>query len=340
MNKINSQKPNPNISVIIVCWNSANYLSRCLNSLSAQTNRNFEVIIVDNDSKDNSVLGLEENYPNLDLRIEHLESNLGFAVANNIGARLARGKWLALLNSDAFPEPDWLEQLVRAADDNPKFTFFASRQIQANTPELLDGTGDVYHVSGLGWRQNYNHLTSKYGIQPGEIFSACAAAALYSRDDFLKVGGFDEDYFSYFEDIDLGFRLRLIGGRCFYVPKAVVYHIGSASTGVRSDFSVYYGYRNLEWTYFKDMPSVLFWFYLPLHIAVNFFFLIYFSFKGLGSAIWRAKMDALRELPAMLEKRRTIQRERRVSITDIHRVMSRNWLTPFLSFIKRNMDKS
>jgi GT2 family glycosyltransferase len=227
----------PLVSVIIVIWNSKKYLPACLDALLAQTNKDFEIVIMDNGSTDLEYLDLEENYPELEMTIKKLNENLGFAVANNIGARLARGKWLALLNADAFPEPDWLEQLLRAADDNPEFTFFASRQIQANTPELLDGTGDTYHVSGLAWRQNYNHPVSKYGIQSGEVFSACAAAALYLRDDFIKVGGFDEDYFSYHEDVDLGFRLRLIGGRCLYVPQAVVYHVGSASTGKTSDFA-------------------------------------------------------------------------------------------------------
>ena len=336
MNKINSQKPNPNIYVIIVCWNSANYLSRCLNSLSAQTNRNFEVIIVDNDSKDNSAVRLEENHPDLDLRVEHLGSNKGFAVANNIGARLARGKWLALLNADAFPEPDWLEQLIRAADDNSEFTFFASRQIQANTPELLDGTGDAYHVSGLAWRQNYNHLASKYGVQSGEVFSACAAAALYLRDDFIKVGGFDEDYFSYFEDVDLSFRLRLIGGRCFYVSQAVVHHVGSASTGKASDFAFYHGHRNLVWTFFKDMPAALFWVYLPFHMLMNIFFSVSFFFKGKGNIVLKSKIDAFRALPATLRKRKHIQQSRTVSAQEIHRVIIKGLFAPYRAARERN----
>ena len=140
------------------------------------------------------------------------------------GARLARGQWLALLNADAFPEPDWLERLLEAAETIPN-AFFASRQIQANSTELLDGEGDVYHISGLAWRRNYGlPVLEKFDTE--EIFSSCAAAALYPRQAFLDAGGFDEDYFSYHEDVDLGFRLRLKGLRCFYVPKAVVYHVG------------------------------------------------------------------------------------------------------------------
>jgi GT2 family glycosyltransferase len=121
----------------------------------------------------------------------------------------------------------------------------------------LDGAGDEYHVSGLAWRRFYNHLANGYGLKPEEVFGACAAAAMYRREDFLKIGGFDEDYFSYFEDVDLSFRLRLAGGRCLYVPDAIVHHVGSASTGKLSDFVVYYGHRNLVWTFFKDMPGTL-----------------------------------------------------------------------------------
>jgi GT2 family glycosyltransferase len=331
--------PSPLISVILVTFNSAANMPRCLESLASQTLRNFEIIVVDNGSTDNGIGCDKKRFHDVSFLVKKLNQNFGFAVANNIGARLARGKYLALLNADAFPEPDWLEQLVQAAHENPKFTFFASRQIQANTPELLDGTGDEYHVSGLAWRQNYNHLAGKYGLQPGEVFSACAAAALYSRDDFIKVGGFDEDYFSYHEDVDLGFRLRLIGGRCFYVPQAVVYHVGSASTGKASNFSFYYGHRNLVWTFFKDMPPVLFWAYLPLHMFMNIFFSVSFLLTGKGMVVLKSKIDAFRTLPAVLRKRKNIQQSRTVSSREIHRVMIKGLLAPYWASRERNKRK-
>ncbi len=293
-------------------------------------------MIIDNGSTDGRVLQLQEKYPDLQLTINRLDANLGFASANNIGARLACGKWIALLNADAFPEPDWLERFLEAAEMHPH-AFFTSRQIQAGDPICLDGEGDNYHVSGYAWRKNYGRPV--YPVQHLEdVFSACGAAALYPRQEFLNAGGFDEDYFSYHEDVDLGFRLRLRGLTCMLVPQAIVHHVGSGSTGKRSDFSVYYGHRNLVWTYFKDMPSVLFWLYLPLHIFVNFFFLIYFTLKGQGHTIWRAKWDALRGLPMMVKKRHEVQLQRKVTVVEIHRVMSRNWLTPFLAFLKRKSE--
>lgn len=319
----------PLISVIIVSWNSAEHLPRCLDCLSQQTFQDFEVILIDNGSLDNGTNNLEQKYPHLALHIERLPSNLGFAVANNLGARIARGVWLALLNADAFPVSDWLEKLLEAADEHPEFSFFSSRQIQANRPDFLDGSGDEYHISGLAWRRFYNYQSQAYGGKKEEVFSACGAAALYSRYDFLKVAGFDEAYFSYFEDVDLSFRLRLIGKRCLYVPQAVVHHVGSASTGKISDFVVYHGHRNLVWTYFKNMPGILFWRYLPLHILMNLFFIISFIFKGKGLAILRAKVDALRRLPAIIRTRRYIQSSRKISASDILQAMNKDVLAPY-----------
>jgi len=321
------------VSILILAWNSAAHLPHCLAALSLQTYKDFEIVIVDNGSKDDALNDLHERYPALQFRIHRLESNLGFSAANNIGARLARGQWLTLLNADAFPEPDWLEHLLEAAKRYPG-AFFTSRQIQADDPSHLDGEGDVYHVSGLAWRRNYNSPVNQT-IEQQEVFSACGAAAMFPRQAFLEAGGFDEDYFSYHEDVDLGFRLRLRGLRCIFVPQAVVHHVGSASTGKKSSFAIYHGHRNLVWTFFKDMPSTLFWLYLPLHIAVNIFFLIYFTLNGQGRAIWRAKWDALRGLPAVIKKRQSVQRGRKVSIRELHGAMSRNWLTPFITALNR-----
>lgn len=319
----------PLISIIIVSWNSAKHLPRCLDCLSQQTFQDFEVIVVDNGSLDGGTNDLEGQYTQLVLHIERLPSNVGFALANNRGARIACGKWLALLNADAFPEPNWLENLLEAAKRYPDFSFFSSRQIQANQPDLLDGSGDEYHISGLAWRRFYNYQAGQYGFKEEEVFSVCGAAALYSRDDFLSVGGFDETYFSYFEDVDLSFRLRLMGKRCLYVPQAVVYHIGSASSGKISDFVIYHGHRNLVWTYFKNMPGALFWWYLPLHLLMNFFFIVSFTLKGRGSAILRAKIDAFSRLPAIIRTRRQIQRSRRITYHQIRQVMSKELFAPY-----------
>ena len=315
--------PPVHISVVLVTWNSAATLARCLDCLAAQTRKDFEVVLVDNGSTDGCLDEVESRWPGLTLRVECLELNRGFAVANNIGARLARGKWLALLNSDAFPEPNWLEQLLQAAENNLEFTFFASRQIQANANSLLDGAGDAFHVSGLAWRQYFGFPVDQYGLKSVEVFSPCAAAALYSRQAFLDVGGFDEDFFSYFEDVDLGFRLRLQGHRCLYVSGAVVYHIGSATLGAKSDFALYHIHRNFVWLFVQNMPSSQLWINFPAHLIANLIFPIYNTLRGRGKVFWQAKWDALRGLPRALRKRREIQSHRSASLVDLVRIMQK-----------------
>jgi len=325
----------PIVSILVISWNSAPYLPGCLNAIAAQTFREFETILVDNGSMDGGVVSdLEEKYVRLNLTIKKLDSNLGFAAANNIGARLARGKWLALLNPDAFPESDWLANLAEAAEQYGDQYFFSSRQIQTAYPALLDGEGDVYHVSGLAWRRNYNLPVYETGVRQ-ETFSACGAAALFPREEFIAAGGFDERYFAYLEDIDLGFRLRLRGLRCIFVPQAMVHHVGSASSGQMSDFVVYHGHRNMIWTFFKDMPGILFWLYLPLHLLMNLFYVISFSLQGRAKVIFKAKWDALRGLPAILRQRGEVQRQRRVPLSQIHAAMNRNWIEPLTAKMRR-----
>jgi len=311
-------------------------IHQCLEYLSQQTFQGFEIIIIDNSSSDGSIENLNKKWSTLMIKTEKLATNKGYAIANNIGARLANGKWLALLNVDAFPEPDWLEKLLSAAEENPEYTYFSSRQIQVNSPDLLDGAGDAYHVTGLAWRRYYNQLAHKYGHQAEEVFSVCPTAALYSREEFIKVGGFDEDYFSYFEDVDLGFRLRLSGEKCLYVPEAVVHHVGSASTGKRSDFSVYYGYRNMIWTFVKNMPAPLIWIFLPLHISAILFFAIYLTLRGQGKVIWKAIFDAMSGLPKMIKKRRMIQKNKKVKPSELLKVMSTGLFEPYREFVQRN----
>jgi GT2 family glycosyltransferase len=316
------------VSVIIVNWNGADVLPHCLDALKKQSYQDFELIVIDNGSTDGSWMDLERQYPGL--KLIRLSENKGFAAANNEGVRRASGEWIALLNSDAFPEPNWLARLVEAAHHHTDFSFFGSSLVNADSPQLLDGTGDIYHVSGLAWRRHYNQPFNQVGGSVEEIFSPCAAAALYHRMIYLQVGGFDEDYFMYHEDVDLGFRLRLQGHRCLYVPDAIVYHKGSGSTSIKSDFAVYHGHRNLVWSYFQNMPGWLLWKYLPAHILVNLVFVVYYSFRGQVAAIWRAKWHALLGLPRVIRKRRAIQKERRTSLEEISQVLEHGWLRPYL----------
>jgi len=309
------------VAVLIVNYNSGKYLRRALEALSHQTLRDFRVIVVDNASSDGSEEGLEGRYSNV--KLVRAGRNLGFAAGNNLGLEHAgAADWIALLNPDAFAEPDWLENLLLAAYANPQFSFFGCRMLLADMPDVLDGTGDVYHVSGMAWRRDHGRRAERGVSKPGEIFSPCAAAALYSRAALEEVRGFDEGYFCYFEDVDLAFRLRLRGRRCRYVPDAVVHHVSSGIVGRRSDFATYHGHRNMVWTYVKNMPLGLFWLFLPLHLLANLASIAVCAARGQLGVVLRAKRDALCGLRDVMRRRREVQAARKIGMSDLLAVMN------------------
>jgi GT2 family glycosyltransferase len=307
------------ISVIVVNWNGTPHLRRCLAALRAQQFRDFEASVVDNASSDGSADIVTCEFP--EFRLLPQTANLGFAAANNIGARAARGEWLALLNNDAFAEPDWLTQLAQATRDYPDCAGFASCQLSDADPARLDGAGDSYHSIGLAWRSGRGRPFGPPWDAPRAVFAPCAAAALYRRADFLDAGGFDEAFFCYFEDVDLAFRLGLQGRRFMYISGARVRHIGSASHGQSSDFARYHGHRNLVWTFVKNMPASLLWRYLPGHILFNLLSLLVFTLAGQPRALWRAKWHALKGLPRVLRERRVLQAQRTAPAADLDGLM-------------------
>lgn len=298
------------VTVIIVNYNGGAHLAGCLQALATQTIKPSATILVDNDSTDGSA-GVAANFP--DIELIRAGTNLGFAAANNLAVARADTSLIALLNPDAYPAPNWLEALVSAAHRHPSVSAFGSRQLVYEAPGILDGTGDIFHCSGLIWRRDHGRQDSGRDTSPN-IFSPCACAALYRRNVLTAVGGFDEQYFCYVEDLDLGFRMRLAGHVSRYVPEAVVHHVGSATSGgPQSDFAIYHGHRNLVWTFVKNMPHGLLWPLLPLHLLLNAASVVYFALRGKTKVILRSKKDALLGIPAIWAKRRRIQATRRLS---------------------------
>ena len=316
----------PKVTIIIVNWNGKPFLEQCLSALMNQSVQPHEIILLDNASSDGSV-DIVRGFPFVRLLTQ--DKNTGFARGNNLAIQMASAasEWIALINPDAFAEPRWLEALLEAADANPECTVFGSKLLNAGDPLILDGAGDAYHMSGLVWRMGHGLPAIAYAEHVSAVFSPCAAAALYQRSALLELGGFDEDYFCYVEDVDLGFRLQLAGHPCLYVPQSVVHHVGSGTTGGQhSDFALYHGHRNLVWTYVKNMPGGLFWLLLPLHISLNLATLAWFALRGRGRVIWRAKRDALLGLPNMWRKRQAVQNNRVVSIWEIWGLLDKSLL--------------
>jgi GT2 family glycosyltransferase len=310
----------PRVGVVVVDWNSGELVSRCLASLSEQSAAPDAVVVVDNASQNPTSHRVRARHPRVE--IIRLPGNRGFAAACNLGiTAVGDPEWIALVNPDAFPEPDWLEALLRAAAESPGYSSFASRLVCADDPERLDGTGDIYSVSGLAWRRDHTAPADGRHLERDEVFGPCAAAALYRRAALLEVGGLDEAFFCYFEDVDLSFRLQLAGHRCLYVPEAVARHVGSVTTVRHSDFSVYHAHRNLVWTFLKNMPMPLLALYAPHHLLLNALSIASFTLRGQGRTILRAKRDALRELPRVWRQRRAIQAARRARGRALRRLM-------------------
>jgi GT2 family glycosyltransferase len=308
--------------VLIVNRNGAAHLPGVLRAVGAQTLPPARVLVVDNGSGDGSADGLEAHLPGVE--VLRLGENAGFARANNVGAaRLAGCDWLALLNPDAYPEPGWLAAIARAIADHPDTALLASRLVLRDDPGRLDGTGDEYHVSGIAWRRDHGRGVEEAGLEPGEVFSPCGAAALVRADAWAEAGGFDERFFCYFEDVDLALRLRLAGHRCRYVPDATVLHVGSATTGRDSDFTIYHSHRNLVWVWARGLPAPLAVAYLPQHLLMSLLGLGWFATRGQLGVYLRAKRDALRGLPAVLGERRALHGDRRVGSRELLAVLAR-----------------
>lgn len=326
LNKDESAFGNARVAVLIVHWQNVDLLQMALEHVVDQETIRPDIFVLDNGSKE--ALPDEWIFRFPTVRFYSSPVNLGFAGGNNYLLDKTRDyAWIALVNPDAFLQKTWLKRMFQAASNYPRYAFFASRLIMADRPGMLDGEGDVMNISGLAWRKNYGLAAAVCADKPEEAFAPCAAAALYRRDALNESGTFDEAYFCYFEDVDLGFRLRLGGHRCLFVPDAVAAHVGSAATGGRhSDFAIYHGHRNLVWTYVKNMPGILFWLLLPLHILLNLVTLVWFCGRGKGRLIVKAKHDALRGIPDMWKKRRDIQRRRKASIMEIWKALDKSVL--------------
>lgn len=319
--------PAPAVSVVVVTYQSGPTLTRCLAALKAQTYRDFELILVDNASSDGAAQAAAAADPAI--RLIANRENRGFAGGCNDGARAARGRWLALLNPDAYAEPDWLEALMAETAVHPDVRAFASRQLMADDPSRLDGLGDVMASAGFPFRGGYRR-PDPGRREVGEVFSPCGGAMLIDRGLFLDLGGFDERLFCYCEDVDLGYRLRLAGERSLVVPAAVVHHEGSASTGgPRSDFAVFHGTRNRLWVFIKDTPPALFWLTLPLHVATTALLFVRHATRGELASPWRGLKAGLAGLPQALRMRREAQRARKVGSLAIARAMTWNPLDLF-----------
>ena len=297
------------VSIIIVNWNGRKFIEKCLNGLRKQTYKDFSIILVDNGSSDGSLDLISKNYPEVETIA--LSENLGFATANNIAIKSVNTEYVALLNNDAVPHPEWLEHLLKALWQNPEAGFATSKMLFYHNSKIIDRAGDVYTTAATALLRGRGKPSETYNNQEW-VFGACAGAALYRTRMLEDIGLFDEDFFLLYEDVDLSFRAQLQGYKCLYVPDAIVYHMASQSIGYDSPISVYYSHRNLEWVYIHNMPATLIKRTLVPHIVYDIVAFFFFAARGRAAEFIKAKWHALKGLNRALKKRRRIQNNRKV----------------------------
>ena len=268
------------VSVVIPNFNGIAFLDSVLASLEGQTLSNFEVILVDNGSTDGSCSFVTANYPWVHL-IE-LSENFGFCGAVNAGIRAAKAPYVLLLNNDTEVKEDFVEEMLAAIRRHKNAFSCGARMVQYHDRDRLDDVGNYYCALGWSFARGRGKDIHAYETED-KIFSACAGAAIYRKKIIEKIGYFDEEHFAYLEDTDIGYRARIYGYENWYAPKAIVYHVGSGTSGSRyNQFKTRYSSRNNIYLIYKNMPLLQIILNLPF-LAVGFLIkFLFFAVKGMG----------------------------------------------------------
>jgi GT2 family glycosyltransferase len=320
----------PFISVIVVNFNGKDYIGECLRSLQEQTFIHFETIVIDNGSQDGSVEYLQANFGS-SIRLLRNPKNEGFSGGNNRGICISRGKYIVLLNNDARADCCWLEEMVKAAEAESRVGMVASKIYLDGTQKVIDNVGQLIYRDGLN--RGRGRLEADHGQfdQPEEVLFPSGCAALYRKEMLDEIGLFDEDFFAYGDDTDIGLKGRLAAWKCLYVPTAVVYHRYSQSSGAYSPLKAFYVERNRIWIALKYFPlSALL--LSPGYTLYRLFLQGYGALAGKGAAgkfsqqyssvrllviLLQAYISAARGLPKMWKKRKAAQKITRVSKEEV-----------------------
>jgi GT2 family glycosyltransferase len=320
------------VSIIVLNWNGETFLAECVDSLLAQTYPRVEVIVVDNASPDGAVRLIRERYGDK-VRLIVNTSNLGFAAGNNVGIAACRGEYVLLLNNDAVADPGWAAALVAGAEIDPRVGMCASKILTYDNPILIDSVGLLVSRDGLARGRGRLQRDAGRFDRVEEVLMPSGCAALYRRAMLDQIGLFDEAFFMYCDDVDLGLRGRMAGWGCRFVPSAVVRHRYSASAGRYSTRKVFLVERNRVWVMIKYFP----WTALvlaPFWTLLRLGWQTYAAWRGRGGAaravegaslgslvatVLRAYLAALRGVPGMWRQRRAFARVRQTSWLEFHR---------------------
>lgn len=311
------------IRIVVLNWNGRAWLDGCLSALETERTRDVEILVVDNGSHDGSLEFVRDRFPWV--QVLALDANVGFARGNNLGARGADGEFLVFLNNDTRVAAGWLAALVAEADADQGVGLVTSRVVFLDPPGVIDSAGDGYLRCGGGFKIRHGRPADEASASR-EVFGACGAAFLIRRELFERLGGFDERFFMVYEDVDLSYRARLAGARVMYAANATVGHAGSASIGRASPQAVYYGQRNLEWTWIQNSPTRLLWRSAGSHALYALAAGVVFAINGQVGPWFRGKMAALWGLPGALAARRVVQAAAVADAESLWRLMDADWI--------------
>ncbi len=275
------------VTIVIPNYNGLHFMEPCLESLNRQTNQGFDLLVIDNGSTDGSAQWLKkQEIPSI-----LLEENTGFSGAVNLGIKTAKTPYVILLNNDTVVEPSYVEELVVFMESDKQIFSVSPKMIQMFDKEKMDDAGDMYSIMGWAYQRGVGRKIEHYE-KPVPVFTACAGAAIYRKEIFESIGYFDEMHFAYLEDIDVGYRARIAGFTNWYCPSAVVYHVGSGTSGSKyNSFKVKLAARNNIYLNYKNMPLFQYLINFPfiaLGIGVKY---VFFYKKGFG----KDYIDGLKE---------------------------------------------
>jgi len=313
---------NSKVSVVITNWNGINFLPDCLFSLKKQSYKNFELVLADNGSTDNSVEFFKSNFP--EAKIVRLEKNYGFPRIANEGIKVSEGKYVILLNNDTKADKNFIKELVSSLNKHPDCAGCTSKIIDFFDHNILRAAGDVMNTIGQAFPRGFLEKVSKYN-NPEEVFIITGGASIYRKDVFKKIGFFDEDYFLYGEDSDWCLRAQLMGYKFWYEPKAIVYHHCGASSKRLSKIVEYFLFRNMTITILKNFPIKIFfrkWRFITIPL-VHLNTIFYMSFNGCFKEAILADLWIIFHFFQIMKKRFFVQSNIKASVNYID-----NWMQP------------
>jgi GT2 family glycosyltransferase len=314
----------PLISTVILNWNGKEYLHPCLQSVKGQTYPNIEIILVDNASTDGSIEYIKPLFP--DLYVIMNRENLGYGGGNNRGIEKAKGRYIFILNSDTEIEKECVERLWKCMETDQGIGVTTPKILLHDRRDIIDAAGLTIYQDGLSIGRGRLEPQEKY-CRREEVFFGSGCASLFRKEMLEEIGLFDEDFFAYAEDTDLGWRARLARWKSYYVPEAVVYHHHSKKFGTYSPLKAFLVERNRIWVAWKNFP-------LPILYLWPFYTLWRYFYQGIGALIqkgasgrfgqesssfllifilMKAYLSGLRGLPAILRKRKEVQTKKRMS---------------------------